>query len=349
MTTTFSLAHLSPAVFENYVYELLHTLGFQHLNWRKGSNEGASASDQGRDLEATSHRKDVDGAILSEHWFIECKHRTHPLPPTELDALLAWANAERPDRVLVVASGFLSNPAKNYLDIYRKNNRPPYRISTWERPDLERLSAGKLGLLAKFSLSAIPPHLNLLHPLHAHCLKTSPWIKLEDLFTALDEVEPDTLQDLLGLLPLQIIMPRFRKPITGRETMAELCLDDLSYKAVKAKCSELARSIDETFLVSALLNSMLQELLARGDTTNTGALIGRNEGAIEFFQRELERHPEKRGDLEKLISRTRAVISALPERTRKANETYEWFCENILRNLFLVASLRPPDQAPEPE
>jgi hypothetical protein len=43
------------------------------------------------------------------------------LPPKELQNLLSWANAERPDGVIIIVSNFLSNSAKDYLENYRKN------------------------------------------------------------------------------------------------------------------------------------------------------------------------------------------------------------------------------------
>src|SRR5688572_696397 len=186
MPNSFSLEHLTPTEFEQFIYELMHSLGFRNLNWRKGSNTGSSVSDQGRDLEATLQRTEIDGTVHTERWFAECKHRQKAIPPAELGSFLAWCNAERPTVALVAVSGFLSNPTKNYLNSYRDNNRPTFRVKTWEAPDLERLSAGKLALTTRFSLSSIPPHLNLLHPLHAHFLKKPPVVSVADVFREME-------------------------------------------------------------------------------------------------------------------------------------------------------------------
>jgi hypothetical protein len=53
-------------------------------------------------------------------------------------------------------SGFLSNPAKSYLHAYQLNNRPPFKIKYWEKPQLERLSRRKATLLRKYDLADIP-------------------------------------------------------------------------------------------------------------------------------------------------------------------------------------------------
>jgi hypothetical protein len=44
----------------------------------------------------------------------------------------------------------LSNPAKDHLRQYEDNNRPPFRIKYWERPILEKLTAGNVALLSRF-------------------------------------------------------------------------------------------------------------------------------------------------------------------------------------------------------
>jgi hypothetical protein len=74
------------------------------------------------------------------------------VPPVELHNLLTWAQAARPDTVLFVVSGFLSNGAKDYLNSYRANQRPPFRIKVWERPDLERLAASRVALVRRHNL-----------------------------------------------------------------------------------------------------------------------------------------------------------------------------------------------------
>src|SRR5207249_12300934 len=73
-------------------------------------------------------------------------------PPVELQNLLSWAEAERPDVVLVIVSNFLSNPAKDYLDDYRRNRKPPFRIKIWEKPNIEKMVSRKLSLLRKYEL-----------------------------------------------------------------------------------------------------------------------------------------------------------------------------------------------------
>jgi len=153
---------LEPADFEEFCVSLLWELGFVNVDWRRGSPKGSGASDSGRDIEADLEREDIDGDKHLERWFIDAKHYAKAVPPTALEATLAWATAERPHAVLFVISGFLSNPAKEFLRDYESNNRPPFRIKTWEQPQLERLAGSNADLLARFLLTDMRPESEVL-------------------------------------------------------------------------------------------------------------------------------------------------------------------------------------------
>src|SRR6266436_4717414 len=138
-----SFAHLSETEFEEFAFDLLHALKFVNVDWRKGTPKKSSPSDSGRDIVAQQLREDVDGSKNLESWFVDCKHHKKGVPPSELQNLLSWVEAERPDVALFIVSGFLSNPAKDYLEAYKRNNRPPFKIKYWERPQLERMTRRK--------------------------------------------------------------------------------------------------------------------------------------------------------------------------------------------------------------
>jgi Restriction endonuclease len=142
--------------FEEFCFELLSDLdGFRNVDWHKGTPKKASSADRGRDIVAEVERVDVDGSKHVETWFIDCKHYGKGVPPDALQGLLAWAQAERPHVALVIASGFLSNPAKDYIKSYEANNRPPFRVKYWERPTLDRLTRGNRELLERFLLGGM--------------------------------------------------------------------------------------------------------------------------------------------------------------------------------------------------
>jgi len=147
-----SLNCLSDTEFEEFCFDLLEELGFVNLNWRKGTGKKNSPSDSGRDIEGSLQREDVDGTRSQEKWFFDCKHHEKGMPAKDLQNLLAWAEAERPDVVVFIVSNFLSNPAKDYIEKYERNNRPPFRIRYWERPRLETMTRGKRDLLEMHGL-----------------------------------------------------------------------------------------------------------------------------------------------------------------------------------------------------
>jgi hypothetical protein len=156
MPESLSFKHLSDTEFEQFCYDLVSTLGYVNIDWRKGTPKKSSPADRGRDIVCQEIRTDLDGTKHLETIFIDCKHYGKGVPAKELHNLLAWAEAERPAVALFIASGFLSNAAKDYLDSYRKNNRPTFKIKYWERPDIERLTRRKKTLLRRYDLTHEP-------------------------------------------------------------------------------------------------------------------------------------------------------------------------------------------------
>jgi len=142
-----SFNKLSDTDFEEFTLDLLEELGFANLDWRKGTGKKTSPADSGRDIIAHAQRIDIDQSRRSERWFVDCKHHVKGVSAKELHNLLAWAQAERPDVALFVVSNFLSNPAKDYLETYKRNNRPPFAIKVWERTTIESMTRGKRDLL----------------------------------------------------------------------------------------------------------------------------------------------------------------------------------------------------------
>lgn len=143
---------LDDTQFEEFAFDLLDQLGFVNLDWRKGTGKRSSPADSGRDIVCESVRTDVDGTIRLERWFVDCKHVERGLPATELQSLLTWSQAERPDTALFVVSNFLSNSAKDNLAAYEAQNRPSFKIRVWERPMLEKLAGSRLALLRRYNL-----------------------------------------------------------------------------------------------------------------------------------------------------------------------------------------------------
>lgn len=147
-----SFANLDATEFEEFIYDLLVTLGFRNVDWRKGTSKKSSPSDRGRDIVAQSLVTDVDGHTRFETWFVDAKHYERGVPPEALQGLMTWAESERPDVALVASSGFLSNAAKDWIENYRKNRAPAFRIRHWEKPELSRMLAVNRDLMARHDI-----------------------------------------------------------------------------------------------------------------------------------------------------------------------------------------------------
>src|SRR5712691_2194338 len=143
---------LTDTQFEDFCFDLLDAVGYVNIDWRKGTGKTTSPADKGRDIVCQEVRKDVDGRVHLETVFVDCKHFKRGVPPRELQNLLAWAQAERPDTALFIVSNFLSNGAKDYLDAYRMNQKPAFKIKVWERPTLEKLAGARIALVRRHNL-----------------------------------------------------------------------------------------------------------------------------------------------------------------------------------------------------
>lgn len=141
---------MSPTEFEGFCFELMTELGFVNVDWRRGTGLDASPADSGRDIVADWRVEDVDGSERHERWFVDCKHYKQGVPPEKIQGLLAWAGAERADVALIIASNHLSNPCKDHLKAYEENNRPPFRVKHWERPQLRKLLEGRDAFVARY-------------------------------------------------------------------------------------------------------------------------------------------------------------------------------------------------------
>jgi hypothetical protein len=132
---------LTPTAFEEFCFDLVSKAGFINVDWRKGTPLDSSPADRGRDIVAQLERDEPDGQKYRETWFIDAKHYDRGVPPEALQGAITWAQAERPDVVLFMVSGYLTNAAKDWIANYEGTSHPPFRIRTWERPQIRRLLA----------------------------------------------------------------------------------------------------------------------------------------------------------------------------------------------------------------
>ncbi len=335
--------HLSSTDFEELCYDLLLDLGYRDLSWRKGTALASSPSDQGRDIEAKYMRDDADGQIFQERWFIECKHWKQGVPPTELASALTWCAAERPDVLLIVVSGFLSNPAKNWIEQYKINNTPSLKIRIWERKDLERLLMERTLLLRKYKLTTEFEFVNILHPLHLEYIRKTPLNTLDYFLKVLDGIEPGKRDRWFYGCFICVIKPRAKEPTSGDQVMGELLLDTVSYHEFKKACNGLSDEVEEHFLVRGIVSEALAEVFRHGDKTARDEFRCTHQSAIEFFKQRLKDGSGNTKALQRCIRMSTKKLETLDEDLLKSYESYQDFCREVIGPLFLEEMKQLPD------
>lgn len=330
----FTLSHLDETEFENFCYDLLVEMGAKNISWRKGTGLASSPADRGRDIECYFEREDVDGSVTLEKWFVECKHYEKGVPPDKLQGALSWARAERPDKLLLIASHFFSNATKDHLESLERNDRPPFKIKTWEKPELEKLTLGKTKLRRKYKIGGDFPHLAALHPAHIFYSKNLNSNTLEYFFETLDKLDEKKRDEILALASLSVIKPEWREPVSDGEKLGDLIVGDLSYPAFKDKCLSLAEIVEPSFLVQAIMDFVLRELFHSADETNVEGWKQSDERMIKEFQENIDRG-EKPEFYKGMLEISKNKLLNTNQRTKQRYELYEYFCETVVIPLLL--------------
>jgi hypothetical protein len=328
-------ANLTSVQFEEMCRDLLVEIGYTDVSWRKGTSLDASPSDQGRDIEATLSRSEPDGATVRERWFVECKHWKPGVPPTALQPALAWANAECPDTLLIIASGFLSNPSKEYLKTYEANHKPKFRIKVWEADKLEQLLFGRPRLLNKFGLAPRFPFTQILHPAHLHFLRHPPINSLNHFFAITDSLDHRDRDSWFFSAFLHVINPPFAEPESPDQSIGELAQGVVSYHEFRKALIDASQVVSSIFLIQSAVSHSLSLLLVQGDTTSLKEAKDTHRHAITFFKRQLETcAPEDRPDLEGCIQMSEEKLLTLEQDLEEGYKRYCEFCRQVLVPLF---------------
>ena len=277
------LSQLKAHEFESLCYDLLDHMGFKDLEWRKGQNAGCSSSDSGRDIQGAQYRIYIDGQVIQETWYVECKHWKPAVPPTAISALFTWASAERPDVVLVASSGALSNPAHDWIESYRANNNPPFKTKVWEEKALSALLSEYPDILLRFGIATRATSPNLLalwRDLNYHTL--------DHLFALLDRMDGEARNRMLAYAYRAVLPYRIGQPVTGDESLKELDLDPPDYLKLKGACRHLVQKceVSENFIAYALVSQVSRWLAFFADPIDA-------ERALENCQRDMARMEEE--------------------------------------------------------
>jgi hypothetical protein len=330
-----SFDHLNATEFEELCYDLLKEIGFVNVNWRKGTGLAASPADRGRDIECQIRQTEIDGTEFLERWFVECKHYKKGVPPDKLQSGLSWALAQRPDRLCIIASGFLSNAAKDYLEKFKTENKPPFRIKVWEKPNLQILLAGKWILLQKYNLFSELNFLSIVHPAHLQYMLKLQSNSLDYFLEVMDNLEATKREEIFDYTYSVVIPHKFKKPLTGKETLKELMIGQIDYSTFKSRCREIAPIFGESFLVQSIVGHALRYVFHLGDITSIPSSIERCRSDIEDWQDQLNDPAEDQETIQEVIKISQTRLASLDQNTRRYNSLYQYLCDNVVRQLLL--------------
>lgn len=331
---TFSFDHLSSVQFEEFCYDLLVRLGAKRVSWRKGTGFSSSPSDQGRDIECDFLQDEPDGVQRQERWFVECKHHKEGVSPAKIFGALAWATAERPDVLLLIASNAFSNSCKNHLDQYKATNRPQFRIKLWELKELEGFTLTKPDLLRKYGMADDFPFLQLLHPAHVRFIREPPLNTLKFFFETLEKAGPHRFRNALDIASLSILKPTVRLPVDGLETFDDLIQTPVGFVDFRQKCFEVAKSVHQSFLVRAIVNDALCCAFMLADITDFDRVMKNTESLIRHLEEERNSNPNQAREFSQQIEKVKAHLDELPAQCREHYDLYAAFCDEVVAPLF---------------
>lgn len=344
MEKNFSFDHLDETEFENFCYDLLHELGFVNINWRKGTGKSSSPSDGGRDIECELEVEDIDGKKYLEKWFVECKHYKEGVPFKSIQGVLAAATSNKPDTVLIIASNFLSNPAKNDIEGYIRENKPPFRIKYWEKPDLEKLTLNTPNLLKKYNISNSDfSFLKIMHPAHLLYVRKPTLNTLNYFFELVDSLNSEKRDKIFYSTYHMIINPRWRKPTNLKGKVGDLIIDEVNYSIFKEKTYYLAELIPEDYLVFSIVSFTLREVWRLGDKTSTEKYIKDHKSSIKLAEKSFLEGRTNEKSFKMLVNTFEDMIQNLPKQTDEYFYLYIYFCEKVISELFKEDILKSID------
>lgn len=133
---------LTPQEFEELCFEFILKLGFSNVTWNRGG------ADSGRDIEAYASVSNNLLGFYNDRFFIECKHHEKGVPPEKLTSKVAWADAEKPDHLVLLVSSYLTEKSRLWLEKIEKDKT--YKIHVLEGKQLKSLISLHDDLVEKF-------------------------------------------------------------------------------------------------------------------------------------------------------------------------------------------------------
>lgn len=317
-------SRLTDTQFEEFCFTLLKLHQLENVDWRKGTNKNSSPSDNGRDIECEYHRYDsILQRTVIEKWFIECKHYKEGVPPDKLQGALSWATAERPDRLIIIASGFLSNACKEYLKDYKEKNKPIFMIEIWEKPKLEKMVRKYPWLLKAFNIDVKDELLNYFNYYHIRYIEEAPMTSI------------DILKDAINLLSETDKKRIFEQIAIYNATIDELSNNSSSYEEIVMSNIERLTNERNSLYINSFLNNTCNVLLSFANPASIDKNINHREFMKVFFAKKNNHElSEKMNEIADYKNNYRF------DKNYMLN-LYNAFCDNVVK--YILANPYIPD------
>jgi len=304
-------SHLSKTEFEELCYDIIIAKGFTNVDWRKGTGKSSSPSDNGRDIEADKVTTDIDKSTVLLKYFFEAKHYKEGVPPTDITAALAWAEAERPYCLVIIASNFLSNPCKNFIEEYKENNKPKFQIRTWENKLLEELLVDEKNICLKWKINIQGINYRYINKYHLAYVTKAYLNKTDFLFSILDNYNID-IRDML----LEIVYVNY---------FISFNLDKKEkYESLKEHIKKNKNFYSAPIFVHQIISEVLAWAYHHGDIDEKDNVKDR----LIYLKEKVEE--ENRSEDNFLTN----SINSVDERIDKWNKYYNDFCDNVVFDLL---------------
>jgi tetratricopeptide (TPR) repeat protein len=108
---------LSPEEFEELCYDIISSLGYVNLDWRKGGG------DKGKDITAEKHELKAGIETITEKWYFQCKRYSSGISVTDISSAIDWAIADKANFLVFMSNSHLTNGCKEFVDQKNKEGK----------------------------------------------------------------------------------------------------------------------------------------------------------------------------------------------------------------------------------
>lgn len=267
-------SEIDPVEFENLVFHLIDEMGFSNIQWRKGG-EGNSATDGGRDLEATFWSVQPAASKEEKYWF-EVKYRTGQLEKSQVqNTVLNAAGNNSKDNLVIITNKTISNPTLDWINEFQVSNKVP-NVTVWQGHDLEILLRKNPRTLAKFlpTSLAFSGRCKVMESKFSNLLLLPSGGEIDELWKNRDKFQENSFLTLAACLAEvsygNVIQRPWGMELSESRLIAALATGMVNVYPFIFKCSALSR--EQTPIITGL-TYLTQCLLVRHGAEVTTQII----------------------------------------------------------------------------